>query len=85
MVESVFEYGPRVGCWRLLRIFKRFDVRISVLGVVRGLQMYPELRRAFVEEGTKSSAMVGVGSTITRWRTTKSASTSNSRSPALKN
>jgi allantoinase len=51
MVESVFEYGPRVGCWRLLRIFKGFDVRISVLGVVRGLQMYPELTRAFVEEG----------------------------------
>jgi allantoinase len=51
MVESVFEYGPRVGCWRLLRIFKRFDIKVSVLGVVRGLQMYPELARAFVEEG----------------------------------
>jgi allantoinase len=51
MVESVFEFGPRVGCWRLLRIFKRFDVKISVLGVVRGLQMYPELTRAFVEHG----------------------------------
>jgi hypothetical protein len=22
LVESAFEYGPRVGCWRLLRIFK---------------------------------------------------------------
>ena len=51
MVESVFEYGARVGCWRLLRIFKRFDVKISVMGVVRGLQMYPELTRAFVEDG----------------------------------
>jgi peptidoglycan/xylan/chitin deacetylase (PgdA/CDA1 family) len=50
-VESVFEYGPRVGCWRLLRIFKRFGVKISVLGVVRGLQMYPEVTRAFVEDG----------------------------------
>src|ERR1700691_802653 len=27
MVESVFEYGPRVGCWRLLRIFRRFDIK----------------------------------------------------------
>jgi peptidoglycan/xylan/chitin deacetylase (PgdA/CDA1 family) len=51
MVESVFEYGPRVGCWRLLRIFRQFDVKISVLGVVRGMQMYPELTRAFVEHG----------------------------------
>jgi peptidoglycan/xylan/chitin deacetylase (PgdA/CDA1 family) len=51
MVESVFEYGPRVGCWRLLRIFKRFDVKVSIMGVVRGLQMYPELTHAFVEAG----------------------------------
>jgi peptidoglycan/xylan/chitin deacetylase (PgdA/CDA1 family) len=51
MVESSFEYGPRVGCWRLIRIFKKFDVRISVLAVVRGLQRAPELARAFVEEG----------------------------------
>jgi peptidoglycan/xylan/chitin deacetylase (PgdA/CDA1 family) len=51
MVESSFEYGPRVGCWRLMRIFKKFDVRISVLAVVSGLQRTPELARAFVEEG----------------------------------
>jgi allantoinase len=51
IVESVFEYGPRVGCWRLLRIFRRFGIKISVLGVVRGLQMYPELVHAFVEQG----------------------------------
>lgn len=51
LVESSFEYGPRVACWRLMRIFKKFDVRISVLGVVRGLQRYPDLLAAFVEEG----------------------------------
>jgi peptidoglycan/xylan/chitin deacetylase (PgdA/CDA1 family) len=51
MVESVFEYGPRVGCWRLMRIFRRFDIKVSILGVVRGLQQYPELARAFAEEG----------------------------------
>jgi peptidoglycan/xylan/chitin deacetylase (PgdA/CDA1 family) len=51
LVESAFEYGPRVGCWRLLRIFKTFDVRIGVLAVVRGLQRYPDLAAAFVEGG----------------------------------
>lgn len=51
MVELVFEYGPRVGCWRLLRIFRRFDIKVSILGVVRGLQQYPELTQAFVEDG----------------------------------
>ena len=51
IVESVFEYGPRVGSWRLLRIFRQFDIKASILGVVRGLQQYPELVDAFVKEG----------------------------------
>jgi peptidoglycan/xylan/chitin deacetylase (PgdA/CDA1 family) len=51
LVESAFEYGPRVGAWRLLRIFKKFEVRISVLAVVRGLQRTPDLAAAFVEAG----------------------------------
>ena len=41
-----FDYGPRVGCWRLLRIFQRFDIKVSILGVVRGLAQYPELTHA---------------------------------------
>jgi allantoinase len=51
VVESVFEYGPRVGVWRLLRIFKQFDVRVSILGVVRGMQQCPEAVAAFLAEG----------------------------------
>jgi allantoinase len=50
-VESAFEYGPRAGSWRLLRLFKRFDIRISVLGVVRALEQCPELTQAFVADG----------------------------------
>ncbi len=50
-VESVFEYGPRSGCWRLLRIFRRFNIKISILGVVRALEQSPELTQAFVAEG----------------------------------
>ncbi len=49
--KSAFEYGPRVGCWRLLRIFRKFDVKIGVLGVARGLEQYPDLTQAIVEEG----------------------------------
>jgi len=51
IVESVFEYGPRVGVWRLLRIFKQFDVKVSVLGVVRGMQQCPEAVSAFLADG----------------------------------
>jgi peptidoglycan/xylan/chitin deacetylase (PgdA/CDA1 family) len=49
IVETVFEYGPRVGTWRLLRIFKQFDIKVSVLAVVRSLQQCPEAAAAFLE------------------------------------
>lgn len=51
LVESVFEYGSRRGVWRLLDIFREFDVTVSVLGVVRALEQNPALARAFVERG----------------------------------
>jgi peptidoglycan/xylan/chitin deacetylase (PgdA/CDA1 family) len=51
VVESVFEYGPRVGVWRLLRIFRDFEIPVSVLGVVRALQRNPEPLAAFLEAG----------------------------------
>jgi allantoinase len=51
IVESVFEYGPRVGSWRILRILKQFGIQISVLGVVRALELNPDAVAAFVEDG----------------------------------
>jgi len=51
IVESAFEYGPRAGNWRVLRILKRFDVRVSVLGVVRALQQNPDAVEAFLADG----------------------------------
>jgi allantoinase len=51
IVESSFEYGPRVGSWRVLRILRRFGVKVSVLGVVRALQQNPAAVEAFLEDG----------------------------------
>ena len=51
MVETAFEYGPRVGIWRLLRIFERYGIKVGIVGVVRGLQQYPEAVRAFLAGG----------------------------------
>ncbi len=51
LVESVFEYGSRRGAWRLLDIFARFSVPVSVLGVARALEQNPLLARACVERG----------------------------------
>jgi hypothetical protein len=35
IVESAFEYGSRVGGWRLLRLFLRFGVKICLLAVAK--------------------------------------------------
>ena len=51
LAESAFEYGSRVGVWRVLRIFEDFDVKMSVLGVTTALERNPEATRAFVEGG----------------------------------
>ena len=51
LAESAFEYGSRVGVWRVLRIFEKFDVKMSILGVATALERNPEVTRAFVESG----------------------------------
>jgi peptidoglycan/xylan/chitin deacetylase (PgdA/CDA1 family) len=51
IVESSFEYGTRAGVWRILRILKKFDVKCSVLGVVKSLERNPEALAAFMADG----------------------------------
>jgi allantoinase len=51
LVESIFEFGSRVGVWRVLRAFKEFEIKVSVLGVVRALEQNPIVTEAFVAQG----------------------------------
>ena len=51
LVESVFEYGSRVGGWRLLRLFRRFGVKVCLLAVARAAERNPDLTRAYVADG----------------------------------
>jgi peptidoglycan/xylan/chitin deacetylase (PgdA/CDA1 family) len=51
LVESVFEYGSRIGVWRLLDLFAAHRIKISVLAVARALECCPDAARAFVEQG----------------------------------
>ena len=44
-VESVYEYGSRVGFWRLLRLFAERDITISVFAVAMALERHPEAAR----------------------------------------
>ena len=48
-MESIYEYGSRVGVWRLLREFEKRGLPLTVFGVSMALERHPELTRAFVE------------------------------------
>jgi len=50
-MESVYEYGARVGVWRILREFERRRLPLTVFGVAMALQRCPEVTAAFVEAG----------------------------------
>jgi len=50
-MESIYEYGSRVGLWRILREFEKRGLPLTVFGVGMALQRYPEAARAFVELG----------------------------------
>src|SRR5262249_58848637 len=43
--------GSRRGVWRVLDVFRDFEVVVSVLGVARALEQNPALARAFVARG----------------------------------
>ncbi|WP_024301141.1 allantoinase PuuE [Pseudogulbenkiania sp. MAI-1] len=50
-MESLYEYGSRVGVWRILREFERRGLPLTVFGVAMALQRHPEVTHAFVELG----------------------------------
>jgi len=50
-MESIYEYGSRVGVWRLLREFERRGLPLTVFGVGMALERCPEVTAAFVELG----------------------------------
>jgi len=50
-MESVYEYGTRVGAWRILREFERRGLPLTVFGVAMAMQRNPELTQACIELG----------------------------------
>ena len=50
-VESMFQYGSRVGFWRLLELFRERELPITVFGVGMALQRNPEVAAAVMEHG----------------------------------
>jgi len=50
-VESMYEYGSRVGFWRLMRTFASYGIKISVFAVAMALERHHEAAAAIVEAG----------------------------------
>lgn len=50
-METLFEYGSRVGVWRILNEFERRGWPLTIFGVAMALERHPELTAAFVEGG----------------------------------
>jgi putative urate catabolism protein len=49
--ESIYEYGSRVGFWRLHRAFTSRDLPVTVYGVAMALERHPEAVAAMNEAG----------------------------------
>jgi len=50
-MEGIYEYGSRVGVWRILREFEKRGLPMTIFGVGMALQRHPELTQAFVDLG----------------------------------
>jgi putative urate catabolism protein len=50
-MEGIYEYGSRVGVWRLLREFEKRGLPLTVFGVSMALERHPEVTAAFKELG----------------------------------
>jgi len=48
-MESLYEYGARAGFWRILRLFKSFDLPLTVYGVAVAMARNPHVVEAMLE------------------------------------
>ena len=49
--ESMFEYGSRVGFWRLMRLFQENKVPMTIFGCALAIERNPEAAQAIRESG----------------------------------
>ncbi len=50
-MESLYEYGARVGVWRILDLFQRHRLPLTVYGVAMALERNPAAVEAFLKAG----------------------------------
>jgi allantoinase len=50
-MESLYEYGSRAGLWRVLRVFGRRELPLTIFGVAMALARNPQALAAFLQRG----------------------------------
>ncbi|TBW09496.1 allantoinase PuuE [Azotobacter chroococcum subsp. isscasi] len=50
-MESLYEYGSRAGVWRLLELFHREGIPLTVFAVAMAAERHPEIIRTMVADG----------------------------------
>ncbi|KAF2644566.1 glycoside hydrolase/deacetylase [Massarina eburnea CBS 473.64] len=54
--EQDFEYGSRVGCWRIMRLMKEFGWNMTLWAIAKAMERNPEFAKACVREGHEIGA-----------------------------
>ena len=50
-VESIYEYGSRVGAWRLMDLFQKHKIPLTIFAVGMAVERHPEIIRAMHQAG----------------------------------
>jgi len=50
-MESIYEYGSRAGVWRLLHLFRKYDIPLTIFAVTMAMERNPAVVDAFLEAG----------------------------------
>jgi peptidoglycan/xylan/chitin deacetylase (PgdA/CDA1 family) len=56
VAETVYEYGSRAGVWRLLRLFDRYDLKVTVFACAVALLRNPAVAELLVKAGHEPCA-----------------------------
>ncbi|WP_432474210.1 allantoinase PuuE [Amphritea sp. HPY] len=50
-MESCYEYGSRAGVWRLLKLFNKYEIPLTIFAVAMAVERHPEVARAMAAAG----------------------------------
>lgn len=50
-MESIYEYGSRAGVWRILKLFRKEEIPLTIFAVGMAVERYPEVVQAMAEDG----------------------------------